>query len=330
MYDIMTESEQYAELKETVNARLAGIAVDAEPRSLYEPTAYVLRAGGKRVRAVLVILAAQAVGGRASDAVDAGVAVEILHNFTLVHDDIMDRATTRRGRATVHTRWDEGTAILVGDVMIGIAHQVLLAKEPPQSVRVMRSFTRGVIDVCEGQSLDREFEARRRVSIDEYLHMISMKTGRLVEMAAEIGGIVGGGSVDEIDALVLFARNIGLAFQIQDDLLDIVADQAEFGKQIGGDIIEGKKTYLFVRADAMAALDEDRSLLEEFVSKRGLPLERVVEIRALYERLGVLAEARAQVRDRVQAAITHLARLKPSPARQMLAWFAEMLMNRTT
>lgn len=326
----MDFQQHYLSYKQLVDDRLASAVEKDDPRLLYEPTRYILAGGGKRIRAVLVMLAAEAVGGNGHDALDAGVAVEMLHNFTLVHDDIMDSAATRRGRMTVHTKWDEGTAILVGDVMIGLAYRMLGRTIPPNALQVFDAFTRGIIDVCEGQTLDREFETRSDITLDDYMHMIAMKTGRLVEMAAEVGGLVGGGTPEQIDALQCYARHIGQAFQIQDDLLDITADEAELGKKIGGDVVEGKKTYLLVRAMESVTNGSDRPLLERLLSEKGLPVGEVSAMRDLYQRNGILDSARDDVRHYIERAEADLAPLPDSPARDMLGWFAQMLMTRSS
>lgn len=326
----MNYNRHYDSYKSLVNEQLHDIVRGGSPRSLYDPTEHVLQGGGKRVRAVLVMLACEAAGRNGMEALKAGLAVEILHNFTLVHDDIMDRADTRRGRATVHARWDEGTAILVGDVMIGIAQKLLLENAGERCPEILRAFAQGIIDVCEGQALDREFERRNDVSPDEYLRMIAMKTGRLVEMAAEIGGMIGGGTPEQIDGLRAYARNIGLAFQIQDDLLDLIADQDELGKQIGKDIIEGKRTYLVVQAIRKELDENERNLLNRLLEGPGLPAEEIGAVRALFERHGILDEARADVERYCAEAAAPLERLPDLPARGMLEWFAEMLMRRNS
>ena len=233
---------QYELWKEEIDKRLDELVRERTPRSLYLPVEHILGGGGKRIRAVLLLMACKAVGGSPEKVLDAALSVEILHNFTLVHDDIMDKAATRRGRQTVHTKWDEGTAILVGDVMIGLAQQLLLKSIDGNCTPALTAFSRGIIDVCEGQALDREFERRMDVTTGEYLYMIAMKTGRLVEMAAEIGGLAGEGSDEQIRSLCAYARKLGLAFQIQDDLLDLTADETLLGKEIGRDIVEGKRT----------------------------------------------------------------------------------------
>ncbi len=326
----MNYKEHYLQYKHLVDEKLATVALDREPASLYEPTHYILRSGGKRVRAVLVMLACEAVGGTGLNALAGGATVEILHNFTLVHDDIMDSADTRRGRATVHTKWDEGTAILVGDVMIGLAYEIFLESAPKRSGEIVRALSRGIVDVCEGQALDRDYETRLDVTLDDYMHMIAMKTGRLVEMAAEVGGLLGDGTDQQIAALRSYARNIGLAFQIQDDLLDLVADEAELGKEIGKDIVEGKRTYLAVQAFGSNMNGDDKMLMDRFAQENGLPIELVPEVRGVFERHGILDAARQDVERFVQLGITSLEELPTTPARDMLHWFAMMLMNRTS
>lgn len=313
-----------------IDERLRRFGERTEPQSLYEPTHYVLGGGGKRVRGVLTLLAADAVGGNGALAVDAGAAVETMHNFTLVHDDIMDRAETRRGRPTVHTRWDEGTAILVGDVMIGLAYEAVLRSALDRKLEILEAMSQGLIDVCEGQSLDCELARRVSVSLDDYLHMIAMKTARLAETAVEVGAIAGGGSPDQIEALRSYARNVGLAFQIQDDLLDITAEHATFGKRIGGDILEGKRTFLLVRALEKVRGGADRILLDWLVNSNGLPEAEVPAMKALYQNNGLIDEARDAVRHYIDLATADVASLPNRDARAELVDFARMLLERNS
>ena len=325
---MMNDSSLYEECRERIDARLATLVEGREPASLYEPTAHILAGGGKRVRGALVMLACEAVGGDRDGALDAAAAVEILHNFTLVHDDIMDNAATRRGRATVHTKWDVGTAILVGDVMIGLAQQLLVTSPTRECARILDAFARGIVDVCEGQALDRAYETRVDVRPDEYERMIAMKTGRLLEMAAEIGALLGEGSEREIDALRAYARNLGLAFQVQDDLLDLTADEARLGKRIGGDVIEGKRTYLVVQGIAATLEPADRALLDRLLATPGLPAGEIAAVRTLFERSGIIDRARAAVIDYEERATAQLETLLPGPARDALDRFARMLTAR--
>ncbi len=319
--------DRYDTYRSLIDARLATVIDRGEPVSMYDPARYVLSGGGKRIRPVLVMLACEAVGGDPRDAVEAGVAVEILHNFTLVHDDIMDRADTRRGRETVHRKWDENIAILVGDELMGIAYKTLLNTEKGDVRALTRVFTDGVIEVCEGQSYDKEFELLPTVSEEDYMMMISKKTGWLVAISAELGAIIGGADAGRRAALNEYARCVGRAFQVQDDLLDVVADKDAFGKPIGGDIIEGKKTYLLVKA-LNRATGDDLALLQE-VATRVAPHDGLVErVTEIYRRYGVLDIAREKIEEDTEAAIRALDALEDTDGRQMLIWLAQMLLER--
>jgi geranylgeranyl diphosphate synthase type II len=218
----------------------------------------------------------------------------------------------------------------VGDVMIGLALRVLKADTADATVRILDSFTRGLVDVCEGQTLDREYETRRDITLDDYMTMISMKTGRLVEMAAEIGGIIGGGTPEAITALQAYARNVGQAFQIQDDLLDITADEKQLGKRIGGDIIEGKRTYLLVQAMENVKSGDDRVLIDTLLNNQGLSPDKIEAMRDLYQRNGILDSAQAAVEHYIALADQSLTALPDTPARSMLYWLTQMLLNRVS
>lgn len=325
MYDY---TQRYLDLKKGIDQRLESVINRDKPNSLYTPAQYILEGGGKRIRPILVLLACEAVGGCVDDAYNAGVSVEILHNFTLVHDDIMDNASNRRGRSTVHTKWDTNTAILVGDELIGIAYKTLLRTMKGDIREIINVFTDGMIEVCEGQSYDKEFEVRGVISDEEYLMMIAKKTGRLVSMSAEIGALIGEASEQEKHALIDYASFIGRAFQVQDDLLDIVANEEEFGKMIGGDILEGKKTYLLVKA-LRHAKNGELELLRAVAEKSDVSGDIVARVRDLYHSLGVIDMARDQIREDTDRALACLNALSESEARRMLVWFAEMLLRRS-
>ena len=321
-------AQHYQRYKSLVDEQLRRCITKSEPRSLYGPARYVLSGGGKRIRPLLVMLACEAVGGTIRQAVPAAVAIEILHNFTLVHDDIMDNASSRRGRATVHKRWDTNIAILVGDELVAIAYRELLKTQSPRIARVVDIFTEGVVDVCEGQAYDKDFESRKRVTLNEYLLMIGKKTGKMVSVASEMGAVIGGGTGSEIKALRLYGTNVGRAFQIQDDLLDVIADEKAFGKTIGGDIVEGKKTFLLIEAFARAR-GADKELLRTIIARRGVSRKHIPAVREIYERYGVIDLAKKSIGKNIIQANVQLSRLRKSPAREMLYWFSHMLLNRS-
>ena len=318
---------QYQGYKEIVDRQLRLCVRKDDPRSLYQPVQYVLSGGGKRIRPLLVLLACEAVGGSTRQAQHAAVAIEILHNFTLVHDDIMDNASSRRGRPTVHTKWDTNIAILVGDELVALAYRELLKTRSPYIARVADIFTEGVVEVCEGQAYDKEFETRKHVSLDEYLLMIGKKTGKMVSVASEIGAVIGGGSAAEIRALKSYGTSIGRAFQIQDDLLDVVADEKEFGKTIGGDIVEGKKTFLLIEAYARSR-GADKKMLLGLITRGGTSRKNIPAVREIYQRCGVIDLAKETIAENINGANEQLSRLPKSSARDMLFWFSQMLLNR--
>ena len=318
---------QYQRYKDIVDQQLRLCVRKNEPRSLYQPVKYVLSGGGKRIRPLLVLLACEAVGGVSRQAVHAAVAIEILHNFTLVHDDIMDNAPSRRGRATVHMKWDTNIAILVGDELVALAYRELLKTRSPYIAHVADVFTEGVVEVCEGQTYDKEFETRKHVSLDEYVLMIGKKTGKMVSVASEMGAVIGGGTDSEIRALKSYGTYIGRAFQIQDDLLDVVADEKEFGKTIGGDIVEGKKTFLLIEAYARSR-GADKKLLRSIITGHGTSRKNIPSVRDIYERCGVVDLSKQTITRNIVRANARLSRLRKSRARDMLFWFSQMLLNR--
>lgn len=320
--------QTYTELLGTIEKGLAEIMTPAMPESIREPGRYVLEGGGKRIRPVLVLLASEAAGAKAEDALHAGIAVEILHNFTLVHDDIMDNALQRRGRPTVHSHWDNSIAILVGDELIGLAYRELLRTEKGNIRALASTFTEGMIEVCEGQALDKEFEARVDVSPESYFKMIGKKTGRLVAMAMELGSIVADADVSTRSCLMEYGTHIGRAFQVQDDLLDVFAETSEFGKVIGGDILEGKKTFLLVHA-LESATGEDRIVLNNVASRSNGMHDVVQRVTEIYKRLGIVEQARACIRSDTDAALNALRQIPSTQARSVLEWLAEQLLQRS-
>ena len=322
----------YIKIYETERKKINNILSKAlkgrKPVSLYEPGSYILNSGGKRLRPLLVLLSTKAVGGDFKDAYNAAAAVEMLHNFTLVHDDIMDNADKRRGRLTLHKKYDHNTAILAGDSLLSVAYEYLLKDCNGNARELISSFTHGLIEVCEGQSMDTDFELRKYVSLSEYMNMIKKKTAAMAEMCCRIGAILGGGSTVQVNALGNYGLNLGIAFQIQDDLLDISADEKKFGKTIGGDLMEGKKTFLFLEALEKSS-GEDRKLLMKIIERKGIRRNQVLKYKQLYHKLGVLNDARKQIQVFTKKALNSIKILHEENYKIFL-WLADSLINRTS
>jgi geranylgeranyl diphosphate synthase type II len=274
---------------------------------LYAPVRYLMGLGGKRLRPVLVMAACEASGGRPQDALPAALAVELFHNFTLMHDDIMDDAPLRRGMPTVHEKWDNNTAILSGDALHVMACEALLDAPDKALPDLLRTYHRTALEVCEGQEQDMAFESRNDVSIDEYMEMIRLKTSVLLAAALDMGGKSGGADVDAREALYEFGLHVGLAFQLQDDYLDAFGNPENFGKQVGGDILADKKTFLLIRALEKAHGEDAVALNRELGRRSEGKVARVLD---LYRQLGVDAELRDAMAGQVALAEGSLARLK--------------------
>ncbi len=318
----------YEHERKKVEAKLSTIIKNRKPASLYGPGNYILEGGGKRLRPILVLLSAKAVKKNSSSSFyNAAIAVELLHNFTLVHDDIMDNADMRRGRTTLHKKFDISTAILAGDSLLSVAYEYLLKDCNGNAKDVLASFTKGLVEVCEGQSLDKEFELLQEVSLNEYIKMIEKKTAAMAEMCCKIGAQLGGGNEKEIKALTNFGKNIGIAFQIQDDLLDIVGDEKEFGKNVGGDLVEGKKTYLLLKA-LESARGEDLEKIKLIIEKKGICREEIIFYKNLYIKLGVVDEAKKEIKKYSAKALRLLNNLKHAEDREIFVWLADSLINR--
>jgi geranylgeranyl diphosphate synthase type II len=317
----------YEKERKKINTRLESAFSKREPRSLYEPSSYIISGTGKRLRPLLVLLTAKSVGGKFDAAYNAAVAVEMLHNFTLVHDDIMDNADKRRGRLTLHKKYNESTAILVGDSLLSVAYEYLLKDCDTNSKDILCAFTKGLVEVCEGQGLDTEFEHRRSVSLDEYLFMIKMKTASMIKMCCKIGSTLGGGTKEEIKGITNYGLNLGIAFQIQDDLLDITADEEKFGKRIGGDLLEGKKTYLFIKA-LEKAKGEDRKTLLKVIDNKGIRINQINKYKTLYEKLNVINDAKYSINYYTKRALKSLFVIKNENDRNTLIWLADILLKR--
>jgi geranylgeranyl diphosphate synthase, type II len=323
----MNPEQRYERHKSSVERYLRSFVTEHKPQTLYHPAKYVLMAGGKRIRPVITLLACEAVGGEANNALHAGAGIEILHNFTLVHDDIMDHAETRRGRLTVHKKWDENVALLSGDALLAFAYRALLRTKSTRIQELCKIFTEGVVTICEGQALDKEFETRHRVHVNEYLMMIEKKTGKLVSIAAQMGALIGNATVSDLEALRRYGEHVGRAFQIQDDLLDIVANEKEFGKTIGGDLIEGKKTFLLLEA-LRRAKGEQKKMLQRIFTDGGVSKKQVSTFRRIYEETGAIESAKKRIENDIAEAKNQISTLPASAARETLRWMTDKLLNR--
>ena len=257
------------------------------PKDLYEPITYIMGLGGKRIRPVLVLMAAELFGKNPEDAIHAAMAIEVFHNFTLVHDDIMDNAPLRRGQQTVHEKWSTNTAILSGDVMMVEANKNLAKIDTQFLKEALNTFNATAQGVCEGQQLDMDFETRDDVSIEEYINMIRLKTAVLLGGALKLGAIISDASAEDAELIYQFGENIGIAFQLHDDILDVYADPEKFGKQVGGDIIANKKTFLLLKAFELAEGKKLADLkywteLQEFDST-----EKVEAVKSIFDALNI-------------------------------------------
>jgi geranylgeranyl diphosphate synthase, type II len=299
------------------------------PAELYEPIRYIMALGGKRMRPLLTLLAASLFADDWQKAIRPALAVEVFHNFTLMHDDIMDQAPLRRGQPTVHERWNANTGILSGDVMLVNAYQLLLDVDAAHLRRVLTRFSRTAAEVCEGQQLDMNFETRRDVTEDEYMEMIRLKTSVLVGFALELGAIIAGADDASIDHLRLGGIDIGLGFQLRDDLLDVYGDPVKFGKQVGGDIISNKKTFMLIEALATAT-GPDRAELDHWLTLTTFDkAEKVRVVTAIYDRLNLRTLAETRISAYFESGLAHFGRVTAEPTRKAgLLQFTHQLLDR--
>ena len=286
--------KQFQDYLNTVNQAIAAIPYPDQPRRLYEPIAYHMALGGKRVRPVLTLMACDAMGGDTATAIDAALGIEMFHNFTLLHDDVMDNADVRRGKTTVHRRWNANTAILSGDTMLTLATQFIARTG---NLAVMDLFNKTAIEIYEGQQWDMDFEMRNDVTVEEYVNMIRLKTSVLLGCALKTGALVAGAGEKDADTLYEAGVNMGLAFQLRDDVLDVWGDPETFGKEIGGDIMNNKKTYLLISTMQKAKGDDADELRHWLNDPYATRDDKVAGVTALYERLGVRDMAEVAIAD---------------------------------
>ena len=300
-----------------------------EPRNLYEPIHYILDLGGKRMRPVLTLMSAEVFNADYKKALPAALAVEVFHNFSLVHDDIMDDAPLRRGQETVHEKWNLNTGILSGDAMLILAYQYFEQYEPLIFRDLAKLFSKTALEVCEGQQWDVDFEERTDVTIAEYLKMIQYKTAVLVAAAMKMGAIIAETSVENANLIYDFGLNLGLAFQLQDDFLDAFGNPETFGKQVGGDIIENKKTYLYLKAVAFSNEMEAQELKTLFSIQPEDSTDKIERVKALFNSSGASKATQDAIQDFTFKAFQTLDQMNISTdKKEMLKAFGENLMGR--
>lgn len=313
-----------------VNGAISAIPYPAEPSQLYQPIAYTMALGGKRLRPVLTLMACEAMGGEADAALNAAVGLELFHNFTLLHDDVMDKAAVRRGQPTVHRRWNENVAILSGDAMLTLATQYVARVDAAVLRPVLEVFNTTAMEIYEGQQWDMDYELRAEVTEADYIEMIRLKTSVLLGCACKVGAIIAGADEANANALYEVGQNLGLAFQLQDDVLDVWGDEATFGKEIGGDIMNNKKTYLLINALNRAQGDDLGELRRWITDEYAMRQEKVPAVRAIYERLGLRQLAQEAIAAYTQKALNGLAQVDmDDDARKEFAEFINRLVNRS-
>ncbi len=317
------------ELKSKIESELTGLAFNSEPRDLYEPIIYMLSLDAKRMRPVLVLCGCELFNGNINDAISPALGIEVFHNFTLLHDDIMDNAPLRRSKQTVHSKWNPNVAILSGDTMFVKACQLMM-KVPDNCLRdVINLFHTTAIEVCEGQQMDMDFENREDVSIDEYISMITFKTAVLLGASLRTGAVIAGASHDDAGHLYEFGKNIGIAFQLKDDLLDVYGEHTKFGKVPGGDILANKKTYLWLKAFETANAD-DKELLKKWSLYNGIDSRAKVEnIKSVYSKLNIPEITGNEMNNYFLSALNHLDAIGvPDDRKKVLRDMAGKLMVR--
>ena len=314
---------------ELFNQALVEHKIERKPEGLYDPIRYVLSLGGKRIRPVLMLMAYNLYQEDVTPIMSQSLAIETYHNYTLLHDDLMDRAEVRRGKPTVHKRWNDNTAILSGDSMLVLAYQ-LMADCPADKIKdVLSLFTETALEIGEGQQYDMDFETRMDVTEAEYLEMIRLKTSVLLACALKIGALLAGAPSADADRLYDFGEKVGLAFQLQDDFLDVYGDSEVFGKKIGGDILCNKKTYMLIQALQLADSDQHALLKSWLESKDYVPSEKIAAVTALYDQIGIKQVCDRKINDYFSQARQCLSEVDLPEEKKACLWdFALSLLNR--
>ena len=323
----MDFSDKMNTYKEEINGQLQSLFEKEKPETLYEPMKYAVNIGGKRVRPVLCGIFYRLFGGDPARVLYPALAIELLHNFTLVHDDIMDDDDLRRGNKTVHVKWDLSTGVLSGDGIVSLAYKALLKEKFERSDEIIRIFTDGLLEVCEGQAYDKEFETRCGVTEEEYLGMINNKTAALLAVPAAVGALCAGAGDEQVRTARDYGRALGLAFQIQDDLLDIAGDEALFGKTYGSDVAEGKKTYLYILAVKLMNR-QDLDVFMSLAGKEGITKDEIIKVKNLYEKYGIIDKAGEEAAKYIKKAESLIGSLDKELDCSELKQFTEWMLKR--
>lgn len=318
--------DKLKDLLQAIELEINGINWPSEPKGLYEPLSYFCSLGGKRIRPLMALMSAEMFGASAMDAMPVAKCIELFHNFSLIHDDIMDEAPLRRSMPTVHTKWNSNTAILSGDVMLINAYQQL-ASYTDQLADLFTIFNTTAVEVCEGQQMDMNFETRNDVRIEEYLEMIRLKTSVLLGCSLKMGAIIGGANTFNASKIYSFGQDLGIAFQIKDDILDLYGDPEKFGKQIGGDVIANKKTLLYLLA-LEHATEVQKTNLKDLEKESNLE-KKVKEVRAIFDQIGVLQMSESYMKKIENQALNALSEITVEKEKKAdLEALADYLMNR--
>ncbi len=323
--------EKLDEYRIQINEELHNLLSENDtPKVLYKPMAYAVNLGGKRLRPILCKLFCKIFSDKTQKvkpSLNPALAIELLHNFTLVHDDIMDNDSLRRGEETVHEKWDIATGVLAGDGIIGVAYRTLLLDRYERSAEIINIFTDGVIEVCEGQGFDKEFETREVVTEEEYINMIYKKTAALLQVSSKIGACCANASDELISLAGEFGKELGIAFQIQDDYLDISSTEEILGKNYGSDIIEGKKTYLYIKAVSMLK-GEVKNRFLEIINNKNCSEEDILEVKKIYEDNGIMSDTKKEIERRIDIAKNLLKSISDRYETGDLENFARVMLDR--
>ena len=312
-----------------IESTLKKVSGPKNPKELYSPITYTYKLGGKRIRPALLMLSNNLFGGKDEDAINAALAIEVFHNFTLLHDDIMDDAPLRRGKETVYKKWGKDIAILSGDVMLVNAYQHLSKCKEACLAELLSLFNATAVHVCEGQQYDMNFENESNVCIDDYLKMIELKTAVLLACSLKMGAIIGGASKDDANYMYEFGRNLGVAFQLMDDILDLYGDPKKVGKQVGGDIISNKKTYLLLKAQELATGDLKKQLEFALTSKALKKEDKIEKVRVIFDKLKIKAFAEKEMTIFYNTALANLDSIDADTNKKLVfESFAKSLMQR--